>query len=77
MYVKIDGQLKCIKKIELKSSTPTIYIHTENKEWNLEVYNQLQTHQTTVRNDIFFPGDLECGNEEFIIWKDQLEVSIS
>ena len=64
MYVKIDGQWKCIEKFELKSSSTTIYIHTEDEEGSLEVYkcppeiNRLQTHQTAVRNRQFNPRRL-------------------
>ena len=43
MYAKIDGQLKRIEKFELKSSSTTIYIHTEDEEGNLEVYKCPQT----------------------------------
>ena len=83
MYVKIDGQLKRIKKFELKSSSTATHIHTEVEERNLEVYKCPQTsiiHKHIKRlfaTDIFIPGKLECGNEELIIGMHQLEVSIS
>ena len=73
MYVKLDGQLKRIKKFDLKSSSTRIYIQTEDKEGNLEVYKCPQTsinYKHTRRlfaTDSFFQGDLECGNEELII----------
>ena len=73
MYVKIDGQLKRIKKFELKASSTTIYIHTEDEEGNLEVYKCPQTlvNYKHIRRlfatDIFIPGVLECGNEELNI----------
>ena len=43
MYVKFDGQLKRIKNFEVKVSSTTIYIHTEDEEANLEVYKCPQT----------------------------------
>ena len=83
MCVKIDGQLKCFKKFELKSSSTTIDMHTENKEGNLEACKCPPTSisckhiRRLFATDIFIPGDLECGNEELIISLHQLEVSIS
>ena len=83
MYVKIDGQLECIKKFELKSSSTIIYIHTEDGEGNLEVYKCPQTSinykhiKQLFATDIFLRGDLECGNEQLIIWMHRLELSIS
>ena len=71
--VKIDGQLKCIKKIEVKSSSTTMYTHTEDKKGNLEVYKRPPTSinykhvRRLFATDSFIPGDLECGNEELII----------
>ena len=73
MYVKIDGQLKRIKKFELKSSSTTIYFHTEDEEGNLEVYKCPQTSinykyiRRLFATDIFIRGDLESGNEEHIL----------
>ena len=81
MYVKSDGELKCIKKFELTSSSTTIYIHTE-EEGNPEVYKcpptsiNYKQSRRLFTTDIFIPGDLECGNEEFIVWRHQFEVSI-
>ena len=83
MYDKIDGQLKRVKKFELKSSSTTIHIHTEDEEGNLEIYKCPQTSvnykqiRRLFATDIFIPGDLECGNEELIISMHQLETSIS
>ena len=73
MYVKIHGQLKCIKKFELKSSSTTIYIHTENEEENIEVSKRPPTSiiykqiRRLFGTDIFIPGDWECDNEELIV----------
>ena len=83
MYAKTGGQLKCIKKFEQKSSSTTIYIHTEDEEENLDVYKCSTTSfnskhiRRLFATDICIPGDLECGNGELIIWMHQLEVLIS
>ena len=67
MYVKTDGQLKCIKKFELKSSLSTIFIHTEDEEGNLEIYKcpPISFNYKHIRwlfaTDISIPGDLESG----------------
>ena len=39
MYVKIDGQLKTIKTIELKSNSKTILLHSATETGKEEVYN--------------------------------------
>ena len=39
MYVKIDGQLKVIKRIELTSDSKTILLHIETETVTKEVYN--------------------------------------
>ena len=39
MYVKIDGQLKTIKRIELTSNSKTILLHTTTETGKEEVYN--------------------------------------
>ena len=83
MYAKSDGQLKCIEKFDLKSSSATIYIHTKDEEWNLEVYKcppkwiNYKRIRRPFATDFFIPGDLECGNEELIMRLHQLEISIS
>ena len=38
MYVKIDGELKSIKRIELKSDATTIVLHTVTEEGQEEEY---------------------------------------
>ena len=40
MYVKIDGQLKTIKRIELTSDSKTILRHIETETRTEEVYNR-------------------------------------
>ena len=39
MYVKIDGQLKTIKRIELTSDSTAILLHIEIETGKEEVYN--------------------------------------
>ena len=73
MYVELDGQSKRIKKVELKSSSTTNYMHTEDEGGNLEVYKCPQTSinykhiRRLFATDIFILGDPECGNEELTI----------
>ena len=81
--VKIHGQMKCIEKFELKASSTTIYIHTEDEEGNAKHYKCPPTPinykyiKRLFATDIFVPENLDCGNENLIIWKHQLEVSVS
>ena len=73
VYVKIDRQLKRIEKFELKSSSTTIYIDSENEEGKLDVYKCPPTSinykhiRRLFATDIFIPGDIECGSEELVI----------
>ena len=61
MYVKIGGQLKRIKKFELKYSSTTNFFRIEDEERNVEVYKcpQTSTNYKHIRRlfatDIFFP----------------------
>ena len=73
MYVKIDGVLKSIKRIELKSDALTILIHTTTEEGQEEEYT---CHADSPYNyhlrcllsaDIYIISDIICGNEEHII----------
>ena len=73
MYVKIDGVLKSIKRIELKSDALTILIHTITKEGQEEEYT---CHSDSPYNyhlrcllsaDIYIVSDIICGNEEHTI----------
>ena len=73
MYVKIDGVLKTIKRIELKSDALTILIHTITEEGQEEEY----TCQSDSPNyyhlrcllsaDIYILSDITCGNQDHII----------
>ena len=73
MYVKIDGELKSIKRIELKSDSTTILIHTITEEGLEEEYkcysdspNYLHL-RCLLSADIYIISDIVCGNKEHII----------
>ena len=73
MYVKIDGELKSIKRIELKSDSTTILIHTITDEGLEEEYKCFSDSpnyyhlRCLLSADIYIPSDIICGNEEHII----------
>ena len=72
MYVKIDGQLKTIKRIELTSDSKTFLLHIEIETGKEEVNNcpygspnyyiMRQLHSS----EIYIPSKIVCGNEDFI-----------
>ena len=73
MYVKIDGKLKSIKRIELKSDALTILIQTITEEGQEEElichpdspnYYHLRCLLTV---DIYILSDIICGNKDHII----------
>ena len=73
MYVKIDGQLKTIKRIELKSDSKTILLHIETETGTEEVYNYPSESpncyhlRKLLSSEVYIPSDIACGNENFII----------
>ena len=73
MYVKIDGQLKTIKRIELTSDSKTILLHTESETGKEEVYNcpsGSPNHyhlRKLLSSEMYIPSDIVCGNENLII----------
>ena len=73
MYVKIDGQLKIIKRIELTSNSKTILLHTATETGTEEVYNcpSESPHYPHLRkllfSEIYIPTDIVCGNGTFNI----------
>ena len=73
MYVKIDGQLKTIKRIELTSDSKNILLHIETETGTEEVYNcpsespNYYHLRKLLSSEIYFPSDIVCGNENFII----------
>ena len=73
MYVKIDGQLKTIKRIELTSDSETILLHIETETGMEEVYNcpsgspNYYHLRKILSSEIYSPCNIVCGNENFII----------
>ena len=73
MYVKIDGQLKTIKRIELTSDSQTVLLHIETETGKEEVYNcpsGSPNHyhwRKFLFSDIYIPSDIACGNETLTI----------
>ena len=73
MYVKIDGELKKVKRIEIKSDATTILIHTKTETGIEEEYKCYSDspHYYHLRRllsaDIYIPSDIVCGNKENII----------
>ena len=74
MYVKIDGVLKSIKRIELKSDALTILIHTITEEGHEEEYTchpdspNYYHLRCLLPADIYILSDIICGNKNHIIW---------
>ena len=73
MYVKIDGEFKSIKRIELKSDTATILIHTIEDEGREEEYMCFSDSpnyyhmRCLLSPDIYIISDNISGNKEHII----------
>ena len=73
MYVKIDGQLKTIKRIELTSDSKTTLMHIETETGKEEVYNcpsgspNYYYLRKLLSSEIYIPCDIVWGNENFII----------
>ena len=73
MYVKFDGQLKTIKRIELSSNSKTILLHTATETGKEEVYNcpSESPHFYHLRkflsSENYIPSDIACENETFTI----------
>ena len=73
MYVKIDGQLKAIKRIELTYDSKTILLHIETDTGKEEVYNCLSESpnyyhlRRLLSSEIYIRSDIVCGNEAFTI----------
>ena len=73
MYVKIGGQIKVRKKIELTFDSTTILLHIETETGKEAVYkcpsespNYYQLRRL-LSSDFYFPGDIVCGNGNFNI----------
>ena len=72
MYVKIDGELKKVKRSEIKSDATTIVIHRETETGLEEKYKCYSDYPNYyhLRNllsaDIYIPSDTVCGSKENI-----------
>ena len=73
MYVKIDGELKSIKRIGLKSDATTILIRTITEEGQEEEYKCHSDSRNyyhlrcLLSADIYTISDIICGNKQHII----------
>ena len=73
MYVKIDGELKKVERIEIKSDATTILIHTKTEtglEEEYKCYSDSPNYynlRSLLSADIYIPSDIVCGNKEHII----------
>ena len=73
MYVKMDGELKAIKRIELKSEATTILIHTITDEGQEEEYKCFSESpkyyhlRCLMSADIYIISNIIFGNKEHII----------
>ena len=73
MYVKIDGELKKVKRIEIKSDATTIVLHTKTEtglEEEYKCYSDSPNYynlRSLLSADIYIPSDVFCGNKENII----------
>ena len=73
MYVKIDGHLKTIKRIELTSDAKTILLHIEIETGKEGVYYchsgspKFYHLRKLLSSEIYIPNDIACGNEIFNI----------
>ena len=73
MYVKIDGELKKVKRIEIKSDATTILIHTKTEtgiEEEYKCYSDSSKYyhlRRLLSADIYIPSDIVCGNKENVI----------
>ena len=73
MYVKIDGHLKAIKRIELTSDSKTFLLNIETEKGKEKVYNcpsgspNYYHLRKLLSSEIYIPTDIAGGNEDFII----------
>ena len=72
MHVKIDGQIKAIKRIELTSDSKTILLHIETETGKEEMYKchsespNYYHLRKLLSSEIYFPSDIVCGNQNVI-----------
>ena len=68
MYVKNDRELKKVKRIEIKSNSTTIVIHTKTEtglEEEYKCYSDSPNYhlRSLLSEDIYIPSDIVCGNK--------------
>ena len=68
MYVKNDGQIKAINRIELTSDSRTIVLHIETETGKEEVFNcpsgspNYYHLRKLLSSEIYIPSNIVCGN---------------
>ena len=73
MFVKIDGQLKAIKRIELTFDSKTILLLIETEKRKEEVHEcpfgspNYYHLRKLFFSENYIPSDIVCGNENFIV----------
>ena len=73
MYVKIEGELKKVKRSEIKSDSTTILIQAKREtglEEGYKCYSDSPKYYefcSLLSADIHIPSDFVCGNKEHII----------
>ena len=73
MNVKTDGDLKKVKRIEIKSDSKTILMHTETETGLQEEYKCYSDSpnyyhlRSLLSAVIYIPSDIVCGNDEHFI----------
>ena len=73
MYVKIDGEIKTIKRIEMTSDSKSILLHIETETGKEEVYNcpsespNYYHFRKLLSSEIYNHSDIVCGNENLFI----------
>ena len=73
MYVKTDGQLKTIKRIELTSNSTNKLLHIETETAKEDVFNCPSGSPTyyhmriLLSSEMYIPSDFVCGKESLLI----------
>ena len=71
MYVKIDGQIKAIKRTELRSDSKTTPLHIETEARKEEVYKCPSESPNyfhlgkLLSSEIYIPSDIACQKRGF------------
>ena len=74
MYVKVDGQLTAINRIELTSDSKTILLHILTETGKKEVYKcpceppNYYHLRRLLSSDLYKPSDVVCENKDFLMW---------